>query len=107
MRDPDAHRKLDRILDGVMETGTALRAQSEQIRLLAGALSRLVESLTAKEQPDEGGRSLRELLADLIGQIERQNRQLQEVTQVQVEMVRTLPGLIAEAVVKAIIAARA
>ena len=106
MPDPDVHEKLDRILDGVVEIGTAVGTQSEQIRLLAGALNRLIESLTAKERPDEGGRSLRELLADLVGRIELQNRQLQDVTKVQVKMMHTLPGLIAEAVLKAIITAR-
>src|SRR5438128_2092146 len=107
MRDPDLNAKLDQLQDGVAELGTAVRTQSVDIRLLAAALTRLIERLTAEDQPSEGGKSLHELLADLIGRIELQNRQLQDITQVQVEMMRTLPGLIAEAVVKAMMEARA
>ncbi len=49
---------------------------------------------------------MRELLGDILRRIEDQNRQLHDVTGVQVEMMRTLPTLVAEAVVKALLAAR-
>jgi hypothetical protein len=104
--DLSTSEKLDQIQKAVAALGTLLGTQSEQIRALAAALNGLVETLTAAGEPREGGRSLHDLLADLVGQIELQNRQLHELTQVQVAATQKLPNLVAEAVVKAMLEIR-
>jgi hypothetical protein len=83
------------ILTGVHELKAGIATLASEVHLHGEILARIVQLLTPSDE--QSGPRLHELLAALIGRLDRQAIMLKEVLEAQRNLSRTLPREVAEA----------
>lgn len=84
------------ILTGLGEVKAGLTTLTGEVHLQGEVLARLVQLLTPSDE--QSGSRLRELLAALIGRLDRQAVMLKEILEAQRNLCRTLPSDVAQAI---------
>jgi hypothetical protein len=84
------------MLTGLGDVKTGLVALASEVHLHGEILMRIVELLTPAEE--RSGMPLNELLAALIGRLDRQSVMLKEILEAQSNLRRNLPGEVAQAI---------
>jgi hypothetical protein len=84
------------MLTGLGDVKTGLATLASEVHLHGEILMRIVELLTPKEERSET--PLPELLAALIGRLDRQSVMLKEILEVQTNLLRKLPSEVVQAI---------
>lgn len=84
------------ILSGLDEVKAGLTTLTNEVHLHGEILTRIVQLLTPGDE--QSGPRLHELLAALIGRLDRQAVMLKEILEAQRNLLRTLPAEVAQAI---------
>ena len=82
---------VSRVEQNQLEIGQNFRSLAEGVRVLSDQQDTLIELLTPKEKPKQGGPGLDVLLAEMIVRLDQQNYLLKDVSDVVTRAVTTLP----------------
>ena len=88
--------RLAGIETGVTEVRTGIALLADEMRLHGELLGRIIEMLTPETEPS--GTPLHELIALLIGRLDRQSLMLREILSAQGSLARNLPFDVARAI---------
>ena len=89
---------VEHVLRGVAQ---GIHSLDERLRLLSEQQAKLVELLTPKEMPKQGGMRLDELLAQMVVRLDTQNHLLKDVSDVVSRAVTALPLTVVAAIADA------